>query len=138
MKKESEPRYKSKHAKRARNRVLSVVLVILILITWTALFYGGYYYLDLRLVQMEQETKNYLQSIQETNALNIQNLEEQIRSLQQNISEISMALEQADQTLNKSNSTREALTERIDKLDQQLEELRHSLNILQELNNETH
>jgi len=99
--------------------------VIVALAAWVLLVIGGYYlgklYID-----------RSIQSVQETNAVHIQTMQNQLDSMAGAIEEIQLALSNADQTLSSSSITQENLNKRIEALDKQLQLLSESLAILKE------
>ena len=99
--------------------------VIVALAAWVLLVIGGYYlgklYID-----------RSIQSVQETNAVHIQTMQNQPDSMAGAIEEIQLALSNADQTLSSSSITQENLNKRIEALDKQLQLLSESLAILKE------
>ncbi|MDO7787269.1 hypothetical protein [Desulforamulus aquiferis] len=80
--------------------------------------------------------KNYIDktmlTVQQTNAMNVQNLESRLASLSDEMKQIKELLENTDQTLTSSDSTQKALNDKIKDLDKQLQALEKSLNILKE------
>lgn len=106
--------------------VLGISLLVLV---WAGLAYGGYCYAT-------QYVEQTVREIQETNALNVKTLEEDIQSLRQEMKAIEEALSQTDKTLSSTGSASEAVNQRITELDAQLKKLEQSLNILMEKGNE--
>ncbi len=118
-----------------KKSVWKTVLTTFILVAvWSGLVYSGYWYMETRIAENFTKTKNMIEqavkSVQETNALNVQELEEKVIQLVGEMEEIKDALEDTDDTLSQSNSSREELNARIEELDNQLEELEKSLEIL--------
>lgn len=99
--------------------------VLAVLLFWGGLIYGGFYY-----------AKEYIdcsiQSVQETNAMQIQGLEERLSAIQSEMESIEDALKDTDKTLSSSDATRQDLSKKIEALDEQLQRLEKSLNILKE------
>jgi len=103
--------------------------IFIMLILWAGLTYGGYYYAT-------DYVQRTVREIQETNALNVKVLEEDIQSLREEMGAIQEALAQTDKTLSSTGSAGEAVNERISLLDDQLKKLEKSLNIMMESGNE--
>ena len=101
--------------------LLSVMLVIL----WGGMIYGASYY-------AKQYIDKSIQSVQQTNAMNVRVLEDRLSNLSAEMQEIKHALQDTDQVLSGSESTQQALNNKIDALDKQLRELERSLKILKE------
>jgi len=106
-----------------------VLGIITMLILWAGLTYGGYWYAT-------DYVQRTVREIQETNALNVKVLEEDIQSLREDMSAIQEALNRTDETLSSTGSAGEAVNERISLLDEQLKKLEKSLNIMMESGNE--
>lgn len=106
----------------ARSNLPALILTVLV---WAGLVFGGFYlakdYID-----------NSIKNVQETNAMNVQALNERLNNLHGEMEEIKSALAQADETLSSTNTTRQQLNEKIDQLDKQLKQLQKSLQILRE------
>jgi len=108
-------------------------VTLLFVVLWGALVYGGYWYLDLRLDQMQQHLTRSIAAVQETNNRQITELDEKLHRVQEEIQDISLALEQTGKEISTSGtSAREELNKRIKELDSRLAELAHSLEILKE------
>ncbi|KJS11480.1 MAG: hypothetical protein JL56_13150 [Desulfotomaculum sp. BICA1-6] len=106
-----------------------VLGIFILLILWAGLTYGGYWYAT-------DYVQRTVREIQETNALNVKMLEEDIQSLREEMGAIEEALAQTDKTLSSTGSAGEAVNERISQLDGQLKKLEKSLNIMMESGNE--
>lgn len=95
---------------------------------WAVLVFGGFY-----------TTKVYfdrsIKSVQQTNAINIQALEDRLDNLSADMKSIESALKNAGQSLSSSDSTQKELNRKIEDLDRQLRELEKSLKILKEAPN---
>jgi len=105
---------------------LRVILALVLL--WASLFAGGFWYARQYIDQMVLE-------IQETNALNVQDLEEKIQSLSTEMKAIKESLTQTDKTLSSTGTASEEVKKRIEEMDKQLKGLEKSLSILQESGN---
>lgn len=108
-----------------------------LLILWLGMVYAGYRYIDLRLArdhaQMQEYIQRSIQEVRETNALNVQDLQQEIQNLEKEMQNVRQAMEKADQTISTSSSTtRQALDDKVKELDQRLKDLTQSLKILQE------
>ncbi|HHY08792.1 MAG TPA: hypothetical protein GX530_09840 [Corynebacteriales bacterium] len=101
------------------------LFISLIVAAWVLMVVGGFYagklYID-----------RCFETVQQTNAIHVQELENRMDSLAAEVDEIELALQDADQTLASSSSTQENLNQKIENLDQQLQQLAKSLNILKE------
>ena len=71
-------------------------------------------------------------AVQQTNAVNVQTLQNRLDSMAGEIDQIQLALNNADQTLASSGSTQENLNQKIQELDNQLQLLAKSLAVLKE------
>lgn len=100
-----------------------IALFVASLVLWGGLLYGAYYYAT-------DYLESSLRSVQETNALNVQALNERLDAIQLEVQSLKEALDDTDQVLAKSDETREALHQRIEELDLQLEQLEKSLETL--------
>ena len=102
-----------------------IIFFSLIVAAWVLMVVGGFYagklYID-----------RCFETVQQTNAIHVQELENRMDSLAAEVDEIELALQDADQTLASSSSTQENLNQKIENLDQQLQQLAKSLNILKE------
>lgn len=127
-------------SKAKTNAIRQIVSLVLIIGIWVGLVYAGYWYIQDQLARNQASLQKHIdlaiRDIQETNALNIQSIQEKLDSLQAEMEQIKLALEEADASLNSSNATREVLSDKIEELDRQLEELRQSLEILKESSHE--
>ncbi len=103
--------------------------VIAMLILWAGLTFGGFWY-------ARDYAQRSMRIIQETNAMNVKMLEENIQSLHQELIAVREALAQTDETISNAGSAGEAVNERITLLDEQLKKLERSLNIMMESGNE--
>lgn len=128
---------KRKYTKNPFNQKLLVTLLFIFL--WGGLVYGAYWYIDGRLVQMEQQINQSIVDVQKNNTLNIKELDDKLSSVEKEMQDISWALEQTGKEVSTSgSSTREELNKRIKELDNRLEELTKSLEILKESKGEIH
>ncbi|MCF8011084.1 MAG: hypothetical protein K9L17_09260 [Clostridiales bacterium] len=118
-------RTENKRKKDKNSTMTKILLGILLLALWTGIAGGGYYY-----------AKDYFDStikdVQETNAMHIQALKENIKEVEEGIEEVDAALDQADQKISSSKDTRQQLNNKIEQLDSQLKNLQKSLKILRE------
>ncbi|MDQ7790954.1 MAG: hypothetical protein RDV00_02380 [Clostridia bacterium] len=117
----SEPRRRK--ARTAKPWVKPLLLSVLSVAVWGGLLYGAYYYAT-------DYIDRSIRTVQETNALHMQSLNERLDAIQVELKGVKGALEDADKTLASSDSTREALSRRITELDRQLAQLEQSLNVL--------
>lgn len=104
---------------------LGIFYCFLFLVFWGSLIFGGFYI-----------TKDYLDksisNIQQTNAMNIQELKDRLDSLTNEMLELKQVLSSTDQNISSAGSIQIQLNKKIDLLDQQLKSLEKSLNILKE------
>lgn len=118
---------REKRTRRATARP-NLMVIILTVLVWGGLVCGGFYL-----------AKNYIdrsiKEVQETNAMNVQALDERLNSIHGEMQDIKSALAQTDETLSSTNSTRKELNQKIEQLDEQLKQLQNSLKILQESGN---
>ncbi|HAG11782.1 MAG TPA: hypothetical protein DCK76_10505 [Desulfotomaculum sp.] len=106
---------------------LRVILALVFL--WACLLVGGFWY-------ARQYIDQKVLEIQETNALNVQDLEEKMQSLSAEMKIIKESLTQTDKTLSSTGTASEEVKKHIEEMDKQLKELEKSLNVLQESGNE--
>jgi|GEM_PF-989948 len=102
--------------------------VLIAVLLWGGLVFGGFY-----------TTKHYIdkaiQKVQQTNAMNVQAINERLDTLTSDMKGLKSVLRDADQTLSTSGSLQEELNEKIVMLEQQLKDLETSLKILKEAPN---
>lgn len=100
-------------------------LIIVAVFIWIFMIIGGYFagkvYID-----------RSMAAVQQTNAVNVQTLQNRLDSMAGEIDQIQLALNNADQTLASSGSTQENLNQKIQELDNQLQLLAKSLAVLKE------
>jgi len=106
-------------------RSFGPLYIVLFLLVWGGLVYGGFY---LSKQYFDQEITN----IQQTNALNIQEIKDRMDSMTNELIAIKGDLSNTDETISSSSSIQEELNEKIEVLDKQLENLEKSLKILRE------
>ncbi|AKL93788.1 hypothetical protein CACET_c02720 [Clostridium aceticum] len=107
-------------------KILITVLIIFFSISlWGFVVYYGYTY-----------AKDYIdttiRNVQQENAMNIQQLSEEVHTLKQEIVNLIQSLESTDSTLSDSASLQIRIDRRLEILDQNLKELEKSLKILKE------
>lgn len=117
----------TKQARRTgrKNTGLKVVLFLLSLAVWCGMVYGGFYY-------SKQYLDQSILKIQQTNAMNIQELNDRLINLAAEMQDLKKLLSNTDQTLSSSGSLQRDLNAKINMLDQQLQNLEKSLKILKE------
>lgn len=121
----------TKHSQNDYKRKIRIMLPFIFL--WVVLVYGGYWYLDMRMDQMQKQINQAIVDVQINNNKNIQELNEKLSIVQSEMQDISWAMEQTGKELSTSGSSaREELNKRIAELDNRLEELTKSLEILKE------
>ncbi|MDD4665636.1 MAG: hypothetical protein PHC81_03685 [Clostridia bacterium] len=107
---------------------IGFVYVLVLLLLWGGLVYGGFYF-------SKQYLDKTINNIQQTNALNIQEIKERMESLTNEMIALKSELSNTDQTLSSSSSIQAQLNQKIDLLDRQLKNLEKSLQILKEAPN---
>lgn len=111
-----------RHTNRKKSINSKTVVVVLL---WCVLVFGGFYigkvYLD-----------KALHDIQQTNAMNIKNLDERIGTLTSEVQELKAILSNTDQVISNSGVLQADLNFKIQMLDQQLQDLQKSLQTLKE------
>jgi septal ring factor EnvC (AmiA/AmiB activator) len=109
---------------------------MLVCLFFIGLAAAGYYYAERKFAENQklliQNMEASLQSIKEANAMNIQVLEEEIKSLQEQLDDINFALRQMDESITSSNAVKQALNKRIVDLSGRVEELRKSMSFIKE------
>jgi peptidoglycan hydrolase CwlO-like protein len=102
-----------------------VTVISIAVIVWFLMVVGGYYvgklYID-----------RSIEAVQQTNAVHVQTMQNQLDSMANEIDQIQLALSNADQTLASSGTTQQNLNQKIQDLDKQLQLLAESLAILKE------
>lgn len=118
----------ARHGSRRGSRAAAqkkVLLAMVAFFVWAGLVGGGFYigkqYLD-----------ESLRTIQQTNAMNIQELNERLDSMATQMQDLQGILSTTDQTLSSSGNIQRDLNAKIELLDSQLQSLMQSLNILKE------
>lgn len=99
--------------------------MVLLVLLWVGLAAGGFWYAKYYIDQAARE-------IQEANALNVQAMEEQIKSLHSEMNAIKEALDKTDATISSAGTASEEVNKRITEMDEHLKRLEQSLNILRE------
>ena len=120
----TSPVPRGKRARKTASRLNLPILIITILV-WAGLVCGGFYL-------AKDYVDNSIQEVQETNAMNVQTLDQKLTGIQKEMEEVKTALAQTDETLSSTDSTRKELNQKIEQLDKQLKQLENSLNILRE------
>jgi len=103
----------------------AVAAWFLVISFWGGLAFAGFYY-------TQRYIDRSIQSVRETNALQIQALEERVAALAEEMESVEAALRDADKTLASTDSTRQDLDAKIQALDAQLQKLEKSLAVLKE------
>lgn len=99
--------------------------ILLMVTLWFVLVFGGFY------LAKQYIDQSFL-TIQQTNAYNVQVLENRLDTLHRDMEDIKEALQGTDETISSSDSTQRMLNMKIEELDKQLKELERSLRILKE------
>lgn len=120
-----DPQNLNRRRKTRPGKWLGIFYCFLFFLFWGGLIFGGFYI-----------TKDYLDksisNIQQTNAMNIQELKDRLDSLTNEMVGLKQALSSTDQNITSSGSIQVQLNKKIEQLDQQLKGLEKSLNILKE------
>lgn len=95
---------------------------------WVGLLFGGFWYAGYYIDRAARE-------IQEANALNVQAIEEQMKSLHNEMNAIKEALDKTDATISSAGTVNEEVNKRITEMDEHLKRLEKSLDILKESSN---
>lgn len=119
-------RTQAKRKKKKSKKIwINILIFILSVGFWGAAAYYGYTY-----------AKNYIdisiKNVQQENALNVQQLTDQISLLNQEIKNLRDSIEDADSSLSYSAKVQRRIDKKLEDLDEQLEELEKSLEILKE------
>lgn len=119
-----------------KTNMLSVVLLLLL---WGGLAYGGYYYANLTLERHQAQMEQRLQAVQAANEAQIEEMkselaivQEEMVEVQDGLAAIEEELELTGETIGGTNQTKQALQDRIDQLNKQLNELKTSLKKLED------
>lgn len=102
---------------------------LLLVLIWLGLSGYGFYYAH---NYFEQSLKR----IAETNALNLQSLEDRLNALEEQMQNINQTLDQTGSSLDSTTTASIEVNKRINQLDEQLKALEKSLKILQESDDE--
>ena len=111
--------------KTSSSKSLGPLYIVLFLLVWAGLVYGGFYYSK---QYFDQEIKN----IQQTNAMYIQEIKDRMDSLTNELIALKGDLSNTDETISSSSSIHKELNAKIELLDKQLKNLEKSLQILKE------
>jgi len=102
-----------------------VRLILAAACLWVLTVCGGYY---IAKVYIDRS----VEAVQQTNAVQVQAIENRLNSMASDIDQIRLALNNADRSIASSGSTQQNLNQRITDLDKQLQMLAKSLQILKE------
>lgn len=102
--------------------------IIILVVFWVGLLFGGFWYAGYYIDRAARE-------IQEANALNVQAIEEQMKSLHNEMNAIKEALDKTDATISSAGTVNEEVNKRITEMDEHLKRLEKSLDILKESSN---
>ncbi|TCO74931.1 hypothetical protein [Marinisporobacter balticus] len=126
---EGQVKERSKKKNKKNNKIWIKLLIFLVSVgVWSGAVYYGYTY-----------AKNYIdgsiKNVQQQNALNIQNLSEEIELLSQEIKNLKNRIENTGDTISDSTVVQEKIDKKLLDLDGQLKTLEKSLKILREAPN---
>lgn len=117
----------------------NLVPVVLGVLLWSGLAYGGYAFTQYTLQQQQQYIDQRISQIEESNEKQVKMLEEQMIlvqdemvKVQDGLSAIEEELQMTGETIGGTNQTKQALQDRIDQLNKQLIELKASLKKLED------
>jgi peptidoglycan hydrolase CwlO-like protein len=117
----------------------SVLPVMLAVLLWGGLAYGGYAFANHTLEENQKYIDNRIDQIEKANEQQIKQMEEQLvlvqeemKTVQDGLSAIKEELELTGETIGGTNETKQALQQRIDQLNKQLVELKASLKRLED------
>jgi peptidoglycan hydrolase CwlO-like protein len=111
-----------------RPRWKDFLSIFLFLVVWGGLVWGGFYI-------AKQYLDKSINNIQQTNAMNMQEVNEKLDSLNLELQALKKEISNTDQTISSSGSIQVELNKKIMVLDQQLKNLEKSLKILKEAPN---
>ncbi len=111
-----------------RSRWKEFLCIFLLLLVWGGLVYGGFYI-------ARQYLDKSINNMQQTNAMNMQEVNERLDSLNLELNNLRKEISNTDKTLSSSGSIQVELNQKIEVLDKQLKNLEKSLNILKEAPN---
>lgn len=121
----NEPNDSAQKRLNRKNSTTSTGTKIALLFLWCSLTFSGFYigkaYLD-----------KTFHDIQQTNAMNIRNIEERVETLTSEVQELKSILGNTDQVISNSGNLQADLNAKIQILDQQMQDLQKSLQILKE------
>ena len=103
-------------------------VIFITVLLWAGLVYGGFYF-------SKQYIDQAVQRVQQTNAMNVQTINERLDALNSEMEELQEVLGYADETLASTGDLQEELNEKIEMLEEQMKELEKSLSILKEAPN---
>jgi len=119
-----------------KTNILSVVLLLLL---WGGLAYGGYTYANMTLERHQAQMEQSLQAVQAANEEQIEEMkaelamvQEEMEKVQDGLAVIEEELVLTGETIGGTNQTKQALQDRIDQLNKQLNELKTSLKKLED------
>lgn len=105
-----------------------VLALFIAVVLWAGLVYGGFYF-------SRQYIDQAVQRVQQTNAMNVQTINERLDALNSETKELKEVLGYADETLTSTGDLQKELTDKIKMLEKQMQELEKSLNVLKEAPN---
>ncbi|NMA02485.1 MAG: hypothetical protein GX923_07970 [Clostridia bacterium] len=118
----------SRKDKNKSNTSKTIIISLVGIILWGAIVYFGYTYakdyIDTSIKQVQQE-----------NALNIQQLTEEVQTLKLEVRNLTDSIISTGLTLSNSTSIQDQIEQRLEVLDKSLQDLENSLRILQEAPN---
>lgn len=117
----------------------NVWMIVLVVLLWGGLAYGGYAFANHTLAQQQQYVDQRIHEIEASNENQMKKMEgqlvlvqEEMVSVQDGLTSIEEELELTGETIGGTNKTKQALQDRIDQLNKQLIELKASLKKLED------
>lgn len=115
----------SRKEKKNTNTQKTIIFLVLGVSLWGAIAFFGYTY-------AKEYIDTSIKQVQQENALNVQQLTEEVQALKQEVINLTDSIISTGSTISSSTSLQDQIDQRLEKLDQNLKELENSLRILQE------
>lgn len=106
----------------------TIIFSLLAIILWGAIVYFGYTY-------AKEYIDTSIQQVQQENALNVQQLTEEVQTLKLEVRNLTDSIISTGLTLSNSTSIQDQIDQRLEALDKNLKDLENSLRVLQEAPN---
>lgn len=118
-------RTKKKDRRKNSNKIFKILLAVLCIVIWVSVVYFGY-------TTAKSYIDTSIKNVQQQNAMNLDNVNEQILQLKNEIKELRLSMDETDDSLSDTSSLQEDIDDQLDELDERLDDLEKSLKILQE------